>query len=44
MRLKCPGLKSITEATDRKMVEEHSIRAEAVPEGAVDFIEEIMPV
>ena len=38
------GLKSDTEAVDRKMVGEHSVLAEAVPEGAVDGTEERMPV
>ena len=46
MRRKCPGLKPVTEAVDGYgnvfVVEEHSILAEAVPEGAVDGIEERM--
>ena len=42
-----PGLKPVTEAVDvsfiRYVVEEHRIRAEAVPKGAVDCIRERMP-
>ena len=46
MRRKCPGLKRDTEAMDarKRVVEEHRMLAEAVPEGAVDGIGEIMQV
>jgi hypothetical protein len=46
VRRKCPGLKHITEAMDGHIymfvVEEHRIRIEAVPGGAVDCIRERM--
>ena len=45
MHLKFPGLKSITEAMDyffEVMVGEHSVLAEAKPEGLVDGTEERM--
>ena len=46
MRRKCPGLKRDTEAMDarKRVVEERSALAEAVPEGAVDGAVERMPV
>ena len=45
VRRKCPGLKHDTEAEEclETLVEEHWIRNEAVPEGAVERIEERMP-
>ena len=45
MRRKCPGLKHDTEAVDarKRVVEEHFLRDEAVPKGAVDFRKEKMP-
>ena len=39
---KIHGAKSTTEAVDRKMVEEHCIRAEGVLKGMLDSIQERM--
>ena len=46
MRRKCPGLKRDTEAMDarKRVVEERCMLAEAESRGAVDDIQERMPV